>query len=479
MTLADEVLQLLVLFLGQAFGFDRVDADGLANARRDGESVAGEDGHTSHAKFAQLRNDFACVATQLVFQTNRTEVAAALHDVHARHAFDLRFNCAHFSGHCGVQLNDPRATTCENLARRGGRRNATSVHFAIGHERLWRDARAFCSLEDRLRERVIRRLLRIGRGLQQRRAIDALCGSETADRELARRQRAGLVHHDRVDVGRCFERAGLLDHHAEPRCSGERGDHCGWVRNEKGARARHDEHGDRALRGFRLRVGRARLRDEEPHDARDHQNDGDVVTRDAFDELLLAALCALRFADEFLNLADRRFALDGGDFDFDLSGEVCGTCVDGRSGLNFNWHRFACQRGLVDAGSSSANVAVGGEIFARSHTNDRAALQLRERNLALHAVLVDEARDIRSEFDQFANCTLCPPRGAREHEFGEPEEEGEEARREVHLIRDRCEDREACKAVARRAALAEFFESAARKRHREHERADERGDAAH
>ena len=45
-------------------------------------------------------------------------------------------------------------------------------------EQLIRDARALGGLEDRLRERVVRRLLRVGRGLEERRAIHAVGGRD-------------------------------------------------------------------------------------------------------------------------------------------------------------------------------------------------------------------------------------------------------------------------------------------------------------
>ena len=477
MTLANEVLELLVLLLGEALGLDRVDADGLADARRDGEAVAREDRDAAHAELAQLRDDLARVAAELVLEPDRTEVAPVRHHMHARHALDLGLYCLDLGRERGVQLDDPRPAAREDLAVRGGGGDAAAVDLAVRGQGLRLDPRALGGLEDRLRERVVRRLLRVGGGLQERGALDALRGREAADGELARRERSGLVHHDRVDVGGRLERAGLLDHHAEARGGCERGHHRGRVGDEQGPGAGDDEHGDRALGGHGLRVGRARLRGEEPHDQRHHQDDGDVVGGDPLDELLLLALRALGFADQLLDLADGRLALDGGDLDVDLSREVRGACVHGRARLHLDRDGFARERRLVDARGARAHGAVGGEVLAGADAHDRPLRKLRERNLALRARLVDEARDVGGQLDQLADRALRAPGRAREDEFAEPEEERQEPRSEVELVGDRREDGEAGEAVARGAAFAQFLDGALRKRHHENERAHEGGNA--
>jgi len=285
-----------------------------------------------------------------------------------------------------------------------------------------------------------------------------------------------VFHHHGVDVRGRLERARLLDHHAEPRGGREGRDHRGRVGDEQGARAGHDEHCDRALGSHGLRVGRTGLRGEEPDDQRHHQDDGNVVGGDALDQLLLPALRALRFADQLLDLADGRLALDCGDLDVDLSCEVRGSCIDRRTRLHLDRHGFTGERSLVDARGSRAHRAVGRKVLAGANAHDRAELELSERDLALLTRSFDQPRHVGSELDQLADRALRTPCGAREHQFAEPQEEREEAGGEVQLVRDGCEDCEAGEAVARRAAFAELLDRALRERNHQHQRSDERRD---
>ena len=306
--------------------------------------------------------------------------------------------------------------------------------------------------------------------------LDALRGHEPAHRELAGGDRAGLVHDDGVDLGRRLERAGLLDHDAEPRRRRERRDHRGRIGDEERARAGDDEHGDRPLRRgvAHRRVGAAAR--EEPDDEGHHQHDRHVVGREALDHLLPPRARTLRLADQPLDLADRGLPGDRGHLEVDLPGEVRGAGVGLRARLHLDRNRFAGERGLIDVRGARDDPAVGGQVLARTHPHDLPDPQGALRDLALGAVGVDEPRDVGGQFDQVADRPLRAPRGAGEDEFRKPQEEREKARGEEVVVGERCKHREAGERIARGGAGLQFLPRPAGERQHEDDRADRRGD---
>ena len=206
--------------------------------------------------------------------------------MNARHACDLLLDLGHLRRDAGVQLLQPAAAAHVDGARRCSRDDAASVQFLVGLDRTGLDSGLDGGFHDRSCERMVRRLLAVGRRLQQVGAAAGLDRCEPADFEAAGGQRARLVHDHGIDVRCGLEGPGLLDHDAQAGGGRERRHHRSGMRDQESAGAGDDQDGDRADRRLILDrlVGAAGR--EEPDQCGDHEDDPEVVRRELFDELL-------------------------------------------------------------------------------------------------------------------------------------------------------------------------------------------------
>jgi hypothetical protein len=136
-----QLLDLLVLLLGEALGLDRVRADRHADALGHAQAIAREDEDLAHAQLAQARDHCAHARTHLVLQPDRAHVPAVQHHVHAGHALDPLLDLLNLGLDPGVQLDQPRGAADVDLAHRRAGPRAPSVRLVIISDPSTCDAR--------------------------------------------------------------------------------------------------------------------------------------------------------------------------------------------------------------------------------------------------------------------------------------------------------------------------------------------------
>ena len=156
-----------------------------------------------------------------------------------------------------------------------------------------------------MRDRMLGKLLH-ARDQRQRFILRNALGDEIGQRGTAERQRAGLVHHHRVDVAHALDRLGIAEQDARARALPHRHGHRDGRGETDGTGAGDDQHGN----GVQKRVGESRLRTEEPPRERRHDGDGDhdldEVRRDEIGEPLDRRARALRLAHHVNDAREQR-----------------------------------------------------------------------------------------------------------------------------------------------------------------------------
>ena len=228
-------------------------------------------------------------------------------------------------------------------------------------------------------------------------------GHHRRELRLALGERAGLVHHQRVNLFQNLQGLGVLDEHTGSGAAAG-SDHDGHRRRQsQRARAGDDEHRHRAHES----VGQARLRpDQRPDDESNHSHQHhrrNEVGGHHVGQALDGGAAALGFADQADDVGQQRLAAHAlGPHD-----EAAGA-VDGAAGdvvaLDF-LHRdgFARDHGLVHRAVAVQDHAVHGNLLARANPEAVAGLDVLQRNVDFGAVVANYAgglgRQAQESFD--------------------------------------------------------------------------------
>ncbi|VWC47128.1 hypothetical protein BLA6860_07481 [Burkholderia lata] len=204
---------------------------------------------------------------------------------------------------------------------------------------------------------------------------------------LAFGQCAGLVERDHGCALREFERLRILDQHAVPRRDAGAGHDRGRCREAERAWARDDEHRDRVEdRGFRAGAGDQPADQRQQGDAEDRRHEH---LAHAIDEPLDRRLLGLRGFDEADDARERRLRADRGGFDDERAFAVDRAGRDGVAVVLRHGQAFAGDQRFVDVRAARHDPAVDGHALAGTDADAGADAHLRQRHVALDAVLDD------------------------------------------------------------------------------------------
>src|SRR5438552_4501495 len=242
-------------------------------------------------------------------------------------------------------------------------------------------------------------------------------------------ERAGLIHNERVDFGERLKSFSVAHQNTCVRAAAN-GNHNGHRRRQpKRAWARDDQYGH----SRHQRVRKTRLwAEQDPACKREDCNGDhrrDKISRDAVGKSLQRRAAALRFADEFHNLRQHRFAAYALRFHDETAAGVQRSTGDFIASTFFDWHGFAGHHGFIDGARAFENGAIHGDALARAYTKFVATFYLIERDITLRAVSRKQVSLPRRKIQKRANGSTGALPGAQFQYLPEENESGDHRRR--------------------------------------------------
>ncbi len=189
---------------------------------------------------------------------------------------------------------------------------------------------------------------------------DAAHRGEAADSEFSGGESAGLVKDKRIDLGRQFDVADVLDEDAEAGRGGQGGDHGAGGGENEGAGAGHNEDGGDA----------AQILGERPDEGAEHEDQRGVKSHVLVDDAHDRQFGLFGGKDQSADAAERGVLARAGDADLDGAGEILRAGKHFVAGFFVHGKRFAGDGGLVERALSVNDGAVGGHVVARADADD-------------------------------------------------------------------------------------------------------------
>jgi hypothetical protein len=297
-----------------------------------------------------------------------------------------------------------------------------------------RQAAAASLGDDRVGERMFASLVEARGDAQHLRVVES-CGSDhRAKRRLPDRERAGLVHDERIDRAQRFDRFRVAEEHAA-RGAAAHGDHDRHRRGEpQRARARDDEHGHGAYE----RVEPARLGSEESPREERGDRDRDHAQHEPIGDDVGHALHrrtgALRLRHHLHDLRKHGLRADLlGPHDEAARGVEAGP--DHPVARPFlDRDRLAGDHRLVDARPALDDDAIDRHLFAGAHAKPVSDVHVSELDVLFGSVATDAPRRARREAQQRADRARGLRSRAQLEELAhQRERDDDRGRLEIHL----------------------------------------------
>ena len=225
---------------------------------------------------------------------------------------------------------------------------------------------------------------------------------------------------------RHFERLGVLDQNAVPRCHAGAGHDGGGRGQPERARAGNHQHRDGVQDGgfpVARRQAPAQQRDEGQADDHRHKHRADLI-----DQPLDRCFFGLRRLDHAHDARQRRFGADGRGAHDDQPFGIDRAAGDVVTGLLADRQAFAGDQRLVHFGRAFDDFAIDRDAFARPHDDLIANLDRTDRHLRVHA-LTPKPRGFRPQCIQRANRFSGLALGARLHPFAQQHQRDDDRRR--------------------------------------------------
>ena len=271
--------------------------------------------------------------------------------------------------------------------------------------------------------------LRVGRPVER---------DDVRDRQLARRERAGLVEGDGVDAAHRFEMVAALDQDAVARGRGDARDDRDGRRDDERTGASDDE--ERQPPDERLGPRHAED-DRRDQDRRNRERDDDrrVVAREAVDELLGLRSVGLGVLDHRDDLRERRILGRTRHLDFEVAALDDAAGVDLVARGLVGGDALAGDGRLVDRAASLPDDAVDGDLVAGTDHDRLADGDVLDGDGRLLTV-AEDGRGVRRQLHQFAHRVPRAVHRVAFEQLGDAEEDGQRRRLERQIDDQRADD---------------------------------------